>query len=39
MTKNNILILSQSPYGNYGIQFLLENWKWDDLKEIIEKIC
>ena len=37
--KNNILILSQSPYGNYGIQFLLENWKWDDLKEIIEKIC
>ena len=37
--ENNIMVLSQSPYGNYGIQFLLENWKWDDLKEIIEKIC
>ena len=37
--KNNIMVLSQSPYGNYGIQFLLENWKCDDLKEIIEKIC
>ena len=30
--------MAESPFGNYGIQYLMEIWNLDDLKEIKEKI-
>ena len=35
---NNFIILAENPFGNYGIQYLMEIWGKDDLKEIKEKI-
>ena len=35
---NNFVILSESPFGNYGVQFLMELWNENDLKDIKEKI-
>ena len=35
---NNFILLSQSPFGNYAVQFLMENWNKSDLVEIFEKI-
>lgn len=34
----NFMILAESPYGNYGIQFLIENWDEDCLNDIKDKI-
>ena len=34
----NFVILAQSPFGNYGIQYLMEIWNNDDMKEIQKKI-
>ena len=31
-------ILSESPFGNYGVQFLMENWNESDLKNVHNKI-
>ena len=35
---NNFIILAESPYGNYGIQYLMENWNINDLNDIKNKI-
>ena len=35
---NNFITLAESPFGNYGIQFLMENWDKDMLKDIKDKI-
>ena len=35
---NNFIILSQSPFGNYAIQYLMENWNNNDLIEFFEII-
>ena len=35
---NNFLLLSQSPFGNYAVQFLMENWNNSDLVELFEKV-
>ena len=35
---NNFILLSQSPFGNYAVQFLMENWNNLDLIEIFKKI-
>ena len=36
--KNNFVLLSESPFGNYGVQFLMELWDENDLKDIKEKV-
>ena len=36
--KNNFVLLAESPFGNYGVQFLMELWNENDLKDIKEKI-
>ena len=35
---NNFIILAENPYGNYGIQYLMENWNINDLNDIKNKI-
>jgi len=35
---NNFVILSESPFGNYGVQYLMEIWDENDLKDIKDKI-
>ena len=35
---NNFVILSESPFGNYGVQYLMEIWNEEDLKDIENKI-
>ena len=35
---SNFVRMAESPFGNYGIQYLMEIWNLDDLKEIKEKI-
>ena len=35
---NNFILLSQSPFGNYAVQFLMENWNNLDIIELFEKI-
>jgi len=39
LISNNFILLSQSPFGNYAVQFLMENWNNIDLIEIFERIC
>ncbi len=34
----NFVVIAESPFGNYGIQFLMENWNEDMLKDIKKKI-
>ena len=34
----NFVILAESPFGNYGIQYLMENWNKNELNEIKQKI-
>ena len=34
----NFMILAESPYGNYGIQFLIENWSEEIINDIRKKI-
>ena len=35
---NNFVILAESPFGNYGIQYLMENWNKYELNDIKNKI-
>ena len=35
---NNFVTLAESPFGNYGIQYLMELWDENDLKDVKEKI-
>ena len=35
---NNFVILAESPFGNYGVQYLMEIWDENDLKEVKDKI-
>ena len=35
---NNFVILSESPFGNYGVQYLMEIWDENDLNDVKEKI-
>ena len=35
---NNFILLAESPYGNYGVQYLMELWKENELKDIGSKI-
>ena len=40
---NNIIIsyfvdLAQNPFGNYGIQYIMENWSQNELNDIKDKI-
>jgi hypothetical protein len=35
---SNFVTLAESPFGNYGIQYLMEIWNKDDLTEIKSKI-
>ena len=34
----NFVILAESPFGNYGIQFLMDNWDRNELNDIKNKI-
>jgi hypothetical protein len=34
----NFITLAENPFGNYGIQYLMEIWNNNDLKDIKEKI-
>ena len=34
----NFLILAENPFGNYGIQYLIENWNKNELNDIKLKI-
>ena len=35
---NNFILLAESPYGNYGVQYLMELWKENELKDFGDKI-
>ena len=35
---NNFVILAESPFGNYGIQYLMEIWNNNELMDIKDKI-
>ena len=35
---NNFLVLAENPFGNYGIQYLIENWDKNILKDIKDKL-
>ena len=35
---NNFIILAESPFGNYGIQYLMEIWSNNELMDIKDKI-
>ena len=35
---NNFVTLAESPFGNYGIQYLMEIWNINDLEGIKEKL-
>ena len=35
---NNFVILSESPFGNYGVQYLMEIWNENDLNDVKDKI-
>ena len=34
----NFIVLAESPFGNYGIQYLMENWEKNELNNIKNKI-
>ena len=34
----NFIVLAESPFGNYGIQYLMENWNKNELNDIRKKI-
>ena len=36
--EKNFIVLAESPFGNYGIQFLMENWDKNELNNIKNKI-
>ena len=34
----NFIALAESPYGNYGIQYIMDNWDMNQLNDFIKKI-
>ena len=36
--SNNFVVLADSPYGNYGIQYIMDNWDRNEFKDFIKKI-
>ena len=36
--KKNFVVLAESPFGNYGIQYLMDNWNKNELNDIKKKI-
>ena len=38
MIINNFITLAKNPFGNYGIQYLMEIWEKEDFQQIKEKI-
>ena len=36
--KKNFVMLAESPFGNYGIQYLMDNWNKNELNDIKKKI-
>ena len=36
--SKNFVILAESPFGNYGIQYIMENWNKNELNDIKKKI-
>ena len=34
----NFVVLAESPYGNYGIQYIMDNWDRNELNDFIKKI-
>ena len=36
--SNNFIVLADNPYGNYGIQYIMDNWNRNEFKDFIKKI-
>ena len=36
--KKNFVVLAESPFGNYGIQYLMDNWNKNELNDMKKKI-
>ena len=36
--KKNFVVLAESPFGNYGIQYIMDNWNKNELNDIKKKI-
>ena len=36
--SNNFVVLADSPYGNYGIQYIMDNWDRNEFNDFIKKI-
>ena len=36
--SNNFVDLADSPYGNYGIQYIMDNWDRNEFNDFIKKI-
>ena len=36
--SKNFVILAESPFGNYGIQYIMDNWNKNELNDIKKKI-
>ena len=36
--SNNFVVLADNPYGNYGIQYIMDNWNRNEFKDFIKKI-
>ena len=34
----NFVVLAESPYGNYGIQYIMDNWDTNELNDFIKNI-
>lgn len=34
----NFVVLADSPFGNYGIQYIMDNWNQNELNDFIKKI-
>ena len=34
----NFVVLANSPFGNYGIQYIMDNWNQNELNDFIKKI-
>jgi hypothetical protein len=34
----NFVVLAESPYGNYGIQYIIDNWDRNELNDFVKKI-
>jgi hypothetical protein len=36
--SKNFVVLADNPYGNYGIQYIMDNWDRNEFKDFIKKI-